>query len=67
MTSATGAPLVKLAGLYENKSARTGDNYFVGYLGAAKVLLLRDKKAEPGQPGWSLCITPRPEKREPTA
>lgn len=67
MTTATGSPLVKLTGLYENKSAKTGDPYFVGYLGAAKVLLLRDKKAAEGQPGWSLFITPRPEKKEPAA
>lgn len=67
MTTATNAPLVKLAGLYENRSQKTGDPYFVGYLGGAKVLLLKDKRAEPGKPGWSLFITPRPEKKEPSA
>jgi hypothetical protein len=64
MTSTTNPPLVKLAGMYENKSQKTGDPYFVGYMGAAKVLLLRDKKAEAGQPGWALFVSQRPERTE---
>lgn len=49
-------PLVKLTGLYENVSKRTGDTYFSGYLGNVKVVVLRDKNAEQGKPGWSLCV-----------
>ncbi len=55
-------PLVKLTGLYENQSQRSGETYFTGYLGAVKVVVLRDKKAEPGKPGWSLCV----QEKEPT-
>ena len=57
-------PLVKLTGLYENQSQRSGETYFSGYLGAVKVVVLRDKNAEPGKPGWSLCVQekePKPE------
>ncbi|MEO5349792.1 MAG: hypothetical protein H7836_09110 [Magnetococcus sp. YQC-3] len=52
-------PLVKLTGLYENQSQRSGETYFTGYLGAVKVVVIRDKHAEPGKPGWSLCIQER--------
>ena len=57
-------PLVKLTGLYENQSQRSGETYFSGYLGAVKVVVIRDKHAEPGKPGWNLCIQekdPKPE------
>jgi hypothetical protein len=64
MTSTTNGPLVKLAGLYENRSQKTGDPYFVGYMGGVKVLLLRDKKAAEGQPGWALFVSQRPERTE---
>ncbi|MBF0400752.1 MAG: hypothetical protein HQL80_07035 [Magnetococcales bacterium] len=57
-------PLIKLAGLYENQSQRSGETYFAGYLGSAKVVVLRDKNAEPGKPGWSLCIQERDPKPE---
>ena len=56
-------PLVKLTGLYENQSKKTGDTYFAGYLGAAKVLILRDTRAEPGKPGWGLYIQEREPKQ----
>ena len=49
-------PLVKLTGLYENQSKRSGETYFTGYLGAVKVVVLRNKNAEPGKPGWNLCV-----------
>ena len=52
-------PLVKLTGLYENKSRKSGDTYFTGYLGAAKVVILRDTRAEPGKPGWNLFVQER--------
>ena len=43
--------MIPLAGLYENTSQRTGKTYFTGYLGKAKVLLLKNDRAEEGQPG----------------
>ena len=55
--------LIKLCGRYENTSKTTGQTYFVGYLGVAKVLLLRDKRAGDGEPGWALMIAERPEKK----
>ncbi|MBF0098222.1 MAG: hypothetical protein HQM05_12880 [Magnetococcales bacterium] len=57
-------PLIKLAGLYENQSQRSGETYFAGYLGSAKVVVLRDKNAEPGKPTWNLCIQEREPKAE---
>lgn len=56
--------LVKLTGLYENQSKKTGDTYFAGYLGAAKILILRDTRAEPGKPGWSLFVQEREPKQD---
>jgi hypothetical protein len=58
------APLIRLTGMYENTAAKSGRRYFVGYLGAAKLLLLENTKAEPGEPGWNLCITARPERQD---
>ena len=58
----TDQTMVRLTGLYENTS-KAGQTYFVGYLGGAKVLLLKDKRAVEGQPGWALMITARPEKK----
>lgn len=49
-------PLVKLTGMYENISKTSGDTYFVGFLGNAKIMLFRDKNAEQGKPGWNLCL-----------
>ena len=49
-------PLVKLTGLYENTSKKSGDVYFAGYLGAAKILVMRDKRAEPGKPTWGIFV-----------
>lgn len=60
------APMIKLTGMYENTSAK-GSTYFVGYLGGSKLVMLRDMKAEEGQPQWSLFVAERPEKRDETA
>ena len=57
-------PLVKLTGLYENQSKKTGDTYFAGYLGTAKVLILRNTRAEQGKPGWGLFIQEREPKQD---
>jgi|GEM_PF-3344993 hypothetical protein len=58
--------LVPICGLYQNESTKTGRPYFVGYMGRAKILLLEDTRAEPGQPGWTLFITERPQKASGT-
>jgi hypothetical protein len=55
------APLVRLCGVYENVS-KSGDQYFTAYLGGAKLLLLKNKKAGEGEPPWTLLVTQRPEK-----
>lgn len=60
------APLVPLAGLYENTSERTGKRYFVGYLGKAKLVMLQNPEAKDGEPGWTLFLTERPEKNGAT-
>jgi len=54
-----GAPLIRLTGLYENKSRKDGSTYFSGVLGGAKVLLLKDNKAAEGAPQWTLFVTER--------
>lgn len=59
----SGEAKVELARLYENTSARSGKTYFVGYLGKAKVLMLKDEKTAEGHPTWVLFLCERPEKR----
>ncbi|MBF0437452.1 MAG: hypothetical protein HQL77_19105 [Magnetococcales bacterium] len=54
-------PLVKLTGLYENKSKKTGETYFAGFLGSAKVLIMKDKNAEPAKPSWTLFVQEKPD------
>lgn len=58
----TGNAKVELCRLYENTS-QAGKTYFVGYLGKAKVLMLKDEKAAEGQPPWVLFLCERPDKR----
>ena len=55
------AALVPLAGLYENTS-KNGNRYFSGYLGKARVVMLEDKNAKEGEPGWTLFVQERPQK-----
>lgn len=52
-------PLVPLAGLYENTSARTGAVYYVGYLGKAKLVMLKARDAKEGEPTWMLFVQER--------
>ncbi|HOT83358.1 MAG TPA: hypothetical protein PLQ12_08660 [Candidatus Defluviicoccus seviourii] len=54
--------LIRLCGLWKNRSQKTGEVYYAGVLGGAKVLLLRDKKAAEGAPQWALMISERPAK-----
>lgn len=51
--------LIRLTGLYENRSQKTGEVYFSGVLGGVKILLLKDNRAGEGQPGWALMIAER--------
>jgi hypothetical protein len=49
-------PQVKLARLYEKKS-KTGNQYFIGRLGMAKVAVLKSKEvAEDGSPMWDVLL-----------
>jgi hypothetical protein len=64
-------PQVKLARLYE-KTSKTGNQYFIGRLGMAKIAVLKSKEvAEDGSPMWDVllqeaCSEPRrkPEAKE---
>lgn len=58
--------MVKVAGLYENTSQRTGKKYFTGYMGAAKVLIFEARNPEEGGPTWDLFIAERGERRPAT-
>lgn len=59
-------PRVKLTELREYRSERTGNTYFSGYLGKARVVMLRDERAEiTGKEvaRWSVLLE-EPEPRE---
>lgn len=59
-------PRVKLTELREYRSERTGNTYFSGYLGKARVVMLRDDRAEiTGKEvaRWSVLLE-EPEPRE---
>jgi hypothetical protein len=58
--------LIRFCGLFENTS-KDGSPYFVGVAGGVKVLVLRNKNAAEGEPGWNLCFTARPEKSNASA
>ena len=56
--------MIRLGGLYENQS-KAGNRYFVGLLNSGvKLLMLENKRAGEGEPGWSLFITEH-EKKQP--
>src|ERR1700687_3176160 len=62
-------PQVKLARLYE-KTSKTGNQYFVGRLGMAKVAVLKSKEvAEDGSPMWDVLLqeAPNEPRRKPEA
>ena len=49
--------MIKLTGMYEKKSAKTGLMYFTGRLNmGSRVLLMQNLKAEEGDPPWELFI-----------
>lgn len=61
----SNGPLVRLAGVYENTSQR-GTRYFVGYMGAAKLVMLPAKDAKEGEPQWTLFVQERPARTDGT-
>ena len=62
----TEPPMIKICGLYQNRS-KSGRTYFVGVCGGVKYLLLENTQAEDGQPGWNLLLTPREKPQQATA
>jgi hypothetical protein len=54
------APMVKVAGLYRNERQRDGAEYFTGFMGLAKVLILpnpeRVEGCDPKTPTHNLFI-----------
>ena len=53
--------LVKLADVYENV-AKSGGTCFVGYMGHAKVVMLKRRDTREGEPRWALFTAQRPPK-----
>lgn len=45
---------VVLARLYQKESTSSGSTYFVGRMGAARLLLFHDKRADNKDPVWNL-------------
>jgi hypothetical protein len=50
---------ITLTTLYEKTSSR-GNRYFVGRLGAARIMLFHDEYAEGDDPAWHLCLQEGP-------
>ena len=50
---------IRLTTLYEKTSTR-GKRYFVGRLGAARIMLFRDEYADGDDPAWHLCLQEGP-------
>ncbi len=49
--------MIKLTGMYEKKSAKTGLMYFTGRLNmGSRVLLMQNLRAKEGDPPWELFI-----------
>jgi hypothetical protein len=60
MTMTTpSSPKVQVATLYEKTSA-SGNRYFYGYLGAARVVMLLDTKTDNTDPTWQLFVSEGP-------
>jgi hypothetical protein len=56
-----------LTTLYE-KQSKTGNTYYTGRLGKARVILLKDREPSPdGTPTWSLFLTPAGDTARPSA
>lgn len=54
---------IKLCRLYERQSSR-GNKYFVGRLGGARIVVLRDEQAELSEGTiavWEICLSPADE------
>ncbi len=50
---------IRLTTLY-GKTSMGGNRYFVGRLGAARIMLFEDKFADGDDPAWHLCIQEGP-------
>ncbi len=61
MSDRTNAPLVPLAGLYENTS-KNGNRYFSGFLGKARVVMFENRDVKEGELGWTLFVQERQER-----
>ncbi|HOT83445.1 MAG TPA: hypothetical protein PLQ12_09105 [Candidatus Defluviicoccus seviourii] len=59
MSDRQGGALVKLCGMYENTAKASGQAYFTGYLGAARLVMLKARDAKEGEPAWTLFIQER--------
>ena len=59
MAGANGRSLVALCGLYENTAKASGQTYFTGYLGKARLVMLKARDAKEGEPTWTLFIQER--------
>ena len=52
--------LIPLCKLYGNVSKTTGKRYFVGNLSfGAKLLILQNESAQPGEPTWTVFLAER--------
>jgi hypothetical protein len=56
------SPLIKVCPVYENVS-KDGSTYYAAYLGGAKLLVLRNKRAAEGEAPWTLFVCARPERK----
>ncbi len=55
---------VKLGRVFEKRS-KNGKTYFVGRLGAARLLILRDDRADENDPVWTLFVQDVPTSDQP--
>jgi hypothetical protein len=53
-------PMVKLCGLWANKS-HGGEKYYSGFLGGVKVLMFRSKSDHPNAPTYNIFIAEKPQ------
>ena len=57
--------MIQLTGLWLNQSKTTGEKYFSGNLGGAKVLIFKNKhKTEEKHPDYQLYIAPKQKPQE---
>jgi hypothetical protein len=54
---------IEICGMYENVS-KTGNTYFVGYLGKTKLVMLKNPHAKDHDPTWTLFLAEREVKQQ---